>query len=55
MKEKANAVLSAVYDRLTDKELYEKWKDRSVEVLSSYPRLKSGIDAACGSGSAATD
>ena len=50
MSGKAYSVLSAIYDRLTDKDLYEKWKDRSVEVLSSYPHLRSGIDAACGSG-----
>ena len=50
MNEKAYVVLSEVYDRLTDKDLYEKWRDRSVEILSSFPHLKSGIDAACGSG-----
>ena len=50
MKEQAYAVLSAVYDRLTDKDLYEKWKNRTAEVLSGYPHLRSGIDAACGSG-----
>ena len=50
MSGKAYSMLSAVYDRLTDKALYEKWKDRSLAVLSSYPNLRSGIDAACGSG-----
>ena len=50
MSGKAYSVLSAIYDRLTDKDLYEKWKDRTVEVLSSYRDLRCGIDAACGSG-----
>ena len=50
MNGNAYSVLSAVYDRLIDEELYKKWKNRTVEVLSSYPHLRSGIDAACGSG-----
>ena len=50
MSRNAYTAVSAVYDRLTDKKLYEKWKDRSVEVLSAYPRLKRGLDVACGSG-----
>ena len=50
MKQNAYTILSEIYDRLTDNELYERWKDRSLKVLSAYPHLRSGIDAACGSG-----
>lgn len=50
MSGKAYSVISAVYDRLTDQTLYEKWKDRSLEVLSAYPHLRCGLDVACGSG-----
>ena len=50
MSGKAYSVLSTIYDRLTDKDLYEKWKDRSLKVLKSYPLLKTGADVACGSG-----
>ena len=50
MREKAYSVLSTIYDRLIDKDLYEQWKDRSLKVLKSYPDLKTGADVACGSG-----
>lgn len=50
MSGKAYSVLATIYDRLTDKDLYIKWKDRSLKVLASYPFLRTGADVACGSG-----